>query len=127
MPRPRKPTAILELSGSFKKNPQRRAERDGEPTPAGPIGTCPRDLADEVRAAWGEIVRTCPPGVLTKADRIAVRSAARLLAAENAGSIAVGERAQLHKLLGDLGMTPRGRAYVHVPPPSKTGNEFADV
>lgn len=114
------------MSGAFKKNPQRRAARASEPTPEGPIGTVPSDLTDEVKASWREIVRTCPPGVLTKADRIAVRSAARLLAAENAGTIAVGERAQLHKLLGDLGMTPRGRAYVHVPP-VKTGNEFADI
>lgn len=130
MPRPRKPTALLEMAGAFKKDPKRRRARDNEPTPDGPIGEPPPDLQPDVAAAWGEIVRTCPAGVLTKADRIAVRSAARLLAAENAGTIAVGERAQFHRLLESLGMTPRGRSYVHVAPPvrepGKTGNVFVD-
>ena len=131
MARPRNPTALLELTGAFKKNPQRRKARENEPIADGAIGEIPRGLPPGVRAAWREIVRDCPAGVLTSADRIAVRSAARLLAAENRGDIAVGERAQLHKILGDLGMTPRGRAYVQVaPPPRKpgeTGNAFADA
>jgi len=38
----------------------------------------------------------------------------------------VGERAQLHRLLAELGLTPRSRAYVSVEPP-EGANEFADA
>jgi hypothetical protein len=38
MGRPRKPTAALELSGAFKRNPQRRRDRADEPEVEGPVG-----------------------------------------------------------------------------------------
>jgi|SRR5579862_5590716 len=78
MPRPRKPTALLELSGAFKHDPQRR--RDGEPRPTGPLGDPPERLPTEAVPYWHEIEATCAPGVLTISDRFAVELAARLMA-----------------------------------------------
>lgn len=114
MARPRTPTAILEAKGAFAKNPQRAHARAGEPKPRAGIGNPPDDLADDVRSCWHDIVSCCSPGVLTAADRIAVLSTARLLARENRGIISTGERGQLHRMLAEMGMTPKGRAYIHV-------------
>lgn len=116
MARPRTPTAILEAKGAFDKNPQRGRARAGEPRPRIGIGDPPDDLPDDVRACWHDIVSCCAPGVLTCADRIAVLSTARLLARENKGIISTGERGQLHRMLAEMGMTPKGRAYVQVDP-----------
>jgi len=41
MARPRKPTNLLELTGAYHKNPQRRREREGEPIAPGPLGGPP--------------------------------------------------------------------------------------
>lgn len=127
MARPRKPTAILELSGAFRKNPQRRAAREGEPTPAGEVGPPDGNLPGPVAACWREIVAGAAPGVLTTSDRIAVRSAARLMVLEAKGKIRTGERVLLHRLLSDFGMTPRGRCYVKAPAPTDGPNEFEAV
>lgn len=128
MPRPRKPTALLELSGAFRKNPRRRAERGAEPVPEGDVGAPDRNLPANVAACWREIVASAAPGVLTRADKIAVRSAARLMVLENKGKIKSGERQLLHRLLAEFGMTPRGRLYVKAPPPkTEKDNEFEKV
>jgi hypothetical protein len=128
MARPRVPTKILEMSGAFRKNPGRARSRVGEPEPRGSIGEPPAGLTEEILGCWHDIVSTCAPGVLTSADRIAVMSAARLLARENKGIISTGERGQLHKLLADFGMTPKGRAYVRgSEPEEETDSSFATL
>lgn len=91
------------------------------------IGPVPRDLPEGVKDAWREIVKDCPEGVLTSCDRIAVRSAARLLALENSGAIENAQRTQLHNILASFGMTPRGRAYVKTTTPEKKAGAFAEV
>ena len=128
MSRPRKPTAILKLSGAFKANPARAKLRENEPIPRGELGRSYSDLPPEVLACWREIVKQCAPGVLTSADRAFVRYTSRLMAKDNAGDITTGERALLQRAFGDLGMTPRGRAYVKGDgsDPSKPENPFAD-
>ncbi len=115
MSRPRTPTAILVAKGAFDKNPKRARGREHEPRPRGAIGNPPDDLPADVLACWHDIVSCAPPGVLTSSDRIAVRSAARLLARENKGAISTGERGQLHRLLDSFGMTPKGRTYINAP------------
>ena len=124
MARPRTPSNVLELRGSFKAQPSRR--RPDEPKPPHPIGECPGRLDDGERAAWDEIVSTCCPGVLTNADRLAVELAARLLAEswETGREFKDQRRRQLHQLLGCFGMNPSDRTKIRVEPPTQV-NKFA--
>lgn len=80
MPRPRKPTNVLNLTGAFRKNPQRLRSRANEPKDDRDIGKPPRGISKEVRAAWREIVECAVPGVLCRSDRPALLAAAQLFA-----------------------------------------------
>ena len=124
MARPRTPTNVLELRGSFKRHPERK--RTEEPNSLLAIGDCPDRLDAGERAAWDEIVSTCCPGVLTNADRLAVEITARLLSEswEAGREFEDVRRRQLYTLLGQFGMNPSDRTKIRVEPPSKV-NKFA--
>ena len=65
MPQHRKPADVLELSGAFEKNPQRR--RAADPVPFEPIGDPPAALKRKAELeAWREIVKVAPPGILSR-------------------------------------------------------------
>src|ERR1035441_3448476 len=81
MPKPRKPTKLLELSGALKRNPGRYANRLHEPKAAGSLGDPPERLSGTEKAAWHELAQLAPDGVLTKADRWLVEITCRLMAA----------------------------------------------
>ncbi|MFM0053360.1 hypothetical protein [Caballeronia grimmiae] len=81
MARPRTPAKVLEMRGSYRKNPGRRRE---EPEVAGPLGDPPQHLSAPEIAAWNEISDAAPRDVLTKSDRITLELAARLLAESRA-------------------------------------------
>lgn len=51
MARPRKPTAVLEATGAFKKDPQRRRDRKAEPEFT-KGAECPKHLKGTAREAW---------------------------------------------------------------------------
>ncbi len=123
MARPRTPTNVLELRGSFKAQPSRR--RIAEPISQYPIGECPSRLDEGERAAWNEIVSTCCPGVLTHSDRLAVEITARLLSEswEAGREFDDVRRRQLYTLLGQFGMNPSDRSKIRVEPP-KMANKF---
>ena len=78
MPRPRKPTAALELSGAFAKNPQRKGARANEPKPEGEIGAPPGYFDKDTAAIWHEYVAEAAPGVLTVSDRKVLELTCRL-------------------------------------------------
>lgn len=153
MPRPPKPTAILELSGSFKTHPERR--RHNEPVDSRGIGECPDRLPDEMRPYWDEIVTMAAPGVLKISDRWAVELAARLMhkavngpnipairrlvktlkltgdaAAETVSrlikieTIASAELSTLRSLIGGFGYTPADRSKLSIAPEKKQ-NRFS--
>lgn len=114
MARPPKPTAVLELVGAYKKNPQRK--RKNEPKPVAGIGRFsdgPTDLA----SIWDEIVAQTVPGVMTLSDRVALEIVCRLLAEIRLkpDEISVGKATALCNLLGRFGLTPADRAKVTVP------------
>jgi len=124
MPRPRTPTKVLEARGAFKKDPQRK--RDGEPEVTTPLGAPHESLNAAESAAWLELARNAPPGVLTEADRLPVEMAACLLVefrADRAGFSAV-KLARLQSLCGAFGMTPSDRAKLAIEKP-KDVNPFA--
>jgi hypothetical protein len=133
MTRPRKPTAILELQGAFKKHPERRAAREHEPVASGPLGDPPECLSKEEKAVWVEISALLPPKVGTNADRIAFELMCRITArmredgiGERYG-ISNGEVTALCNLCGRFGMTPADRSKIAVPRPDDADNPFAQI
>lgn len=128
MPAHRKPTRLHLLYGSYKKNPQRQREREGEPEVIEPLGEPPKHLDANQRKAWREIARTAPEGVLTRADRVSVELAAVLLAQlRGQGADFTPTRlAQLRYLLGQFGMTPADRSRVTLETKPRKPNPFDD-
>ncbi len=111
MPAHRKPTELLELSGAFEKDPQRR--RPIGPKSDRPIGDPPPHLAPDEAACWREFCRDAPGGVLTSADRLALEMLARLIAKGRRPEGLLGaEMSNLRALLGEMGATPASRSRV---------------
>jgi hypothetical protein len=124
MPQPRNPTNILHLSGAKKRNPGRYGGRGKQPIDQRGIGRCPAFLTEAEKGAWRELV-TNDPGVLQRADRIAVEMTARLMAEIRADdNITAAKQALLASMLHKLGQTPTGRNSVSIPAPGIT-NPFA--
>ncbi len=128
MPKPRTPTAILELRGAFKKDPQRR--RNNEPAGAGDIGEPPHTLTQEECDAWAEVSDITPVGVLTGSDRIHMEIVSQLLAWQREVGIrdfpAQAAR-RLDTALGKLGMNPSDRTRLEVPAKAQSDSPFADL
>jgi hypothetical protein len=111
MPRPRIPTAVLELRGAFKRNPNRR--RKFEPRISTALPDPPQTLPNPVKAAWLEMRER---GFwLTSADRFLVEIAASLMARYRFEEIKSGDVSQLIQLLGKLGFAPKDRSGLNLP------------
>jgi hypothetical protein len=110
MGRPRKPTALLEAAGAFKRNPERR--RSGEPTPREGIGPAPEGRPPAFISAWNELVADCCPHVLGNSDRHWLELTAELLCEfrENPREITAARLRLLTSCLTALGMSPSARA-----------------
>ena len=131
MGRPRTPTKIHELSGAFLKDPQRRADRAGEPVDARPLGDPPDYFDEKMVAAWLDVVEMAPAGVLAAADRGLVESAARMLeeirqletdVVTKDGQVvtirkpvAASELNAFLRCLTEMGLTPAARSKVKLP------------
>lgn len=122
MARPRKPTNVLELSGAFRKDPSRARV---DPVVDEPLGDAPAWLTDDELHVWNEIVKCCPRGVLTGADRIALEEMCKLVhrSRVEGPAMPVGERQLLRTYLGQFGMTPADRAKI-AGPKKREKNEF---
>ncbi len=116
MARPRKPVKVLELTGSFKKNPGRRRS---EPEPRGPLGDPPAYFSEELAAVWTELAAVVPAGILTAADAPLLEITSRLLHEFRTNpDFKVGRLSCLTGCLAKLGMNPADRARV-MPPAGK--------
>lgn len=121
MARPRKPTKILEISGSFKGRPERKKQREGEPQPTDDVGRPPKHLTTQQRRVWREIVKKTPPGVITTMDACSLEIVVVLLdrfRQANSGNTERLQGAELSALmrgLAGMGMTPADRSKVTVP------------
>lgn len=116
MGRPRKPTHLHEVTGSYVKNPGRR--NNGEPVPREGIGTAPERLSTDFSEAWDELVANACPGVLGNSDRLWIEITARLLceyreAPESMTGVRIG---LLLSGLSKLGMSPSDRTRLQVKP-----------
>ncbi|MCB2217448.1 MAG: P27 family phage terminase small subunit [Desulfobulbaceae bacterium] len=123
----RKPTAVMEKSGAFKKNPNRRRV---DPETVGPIGECPTYFDEAERTVWAEIVSTAPQNVLTAADNLIVETLARSIAqmrATPAGDIKPAMLAQIRQGLSSLGMSPADRSRVQPAWTAVKDNPFSRI
>jgi hypothetical protein len=125
MPAHRKPTALLEASGYFRKHPERRAARANEPKPNGPLGDPPAWLNRTAVQCWHRLVARVPYP-LTNADEHILAFTCSLEAKIRRGNASIGEGNLYTKCLTKLGMTPSDRSLVYVPPDT-TGRGFADI
>lgn len=110
MPRPRTPTEVLDLKGSFIKNPQRR--RPVGPKSYRPLGGPPDELSERETAVWHEFVGNAPDNVLTSNDRMQVEIVARLMAKFRGDWLTGAELASLRNALTELGATPASRSKI---------------
>jgi hypothetical protein len=103
MPRPRTPTAILELRGAFQRNPNRLKARKSEPLVTTPLPDPPECLSTAAAEAWSEMQSR---GYwLTSADRFLVQIAATLIARFRLNRLTHGHVSVLIGLLGKLGFS----------------------
>jgi hypothetical protein len=113
MPRPRKPTAMLELSGAFKRNPNRKKARANEPIVTTPLPSPPKYLTSATAATWQEMKRY---GYwLTSADRFLVEIAATFVARYRVNELKSGDVSLLIALLGKIGFSPKERGALNLP------------
>lgn len=126
MARNRKATNVLELKGSFKKNPNRA--RKNEPIPEGEFTkTPPKHLSAEQKKAWREVLGLVPAGVLTSADPLTVEMVSVLLVEfrEMSKGLKKFENGLLTRLcteMDKIGLSPSGRAKLSVEKPKE--NKF---
>jgi hypothetical protein len=114
--RPRKPTALLEATGRFLHDPQRRRAREHEPKIVGALGEPHRDLNRQEKRIWRELAGELPPGVAGNSDRLAFRKLVRLESLSRQGVTKVTEEQLLRSYLAAFGMTPSDRNRVTVMP-----------
>ena len=110
MPRPRKPTEVLTLTGAFRKDPQRK--RPVGAKSAKSLGQPPGYFRDDECLVWAEIETYAAAGVLTSADRFVVELLSRLVARFRANWLNGAEMSQLTWCCSHLGMTPSDRSKV---------------
>jgi hypothetical protein len=127
MARPRKPSSMLERSGAFDKDPQRRRV---DPSTPGAIGDPPATLADRYHALWYQLIHEAPIGVLTGSDRALLEIGVKLLHADqHAREWCPRRHAALMQFFTKVGMTPADRTRLAIPAKDRPENpfdEFAD-
>lgn len=113
MARPRTPTALLELRGSFKHDPQRRRARQNEPIVSAPLPDPPSRINEPAVSTWQEL--KAQGFWLTSADRFLVEIAAALMTAYRRDRLKSADTAMLIGLLSKLGFSPRERGALNLP------------
>jgi hypothetical protein len=114
MARPRTPTEVLDVRGSFIVHPSREKERQAEPVSDRALGEPPSRLDAETQAVWREVSSELLPGVGKESDRQMFEVLIRLLAKMRKGTIRIMELNALVSLCGRFAMTPSDRSKVAV-------------
>lgn len=110
MARQRKPAAVLERTGRFRHDPQRRrkdVKGKGE-LPSTPPAWL--QLSAIQTALYSRIAELIPDGVASGSDVIIVALAARALAKVQSGKFRSADMAQLRALLNSLALSAPARA-----------------
>ncbi len=115
MSRPRKPTKLHLISGSYRKD--RHGDRDSEPEITEPLGGPPESWPITAKLLWAELADLIPPGVATKADRLTFELLCRLVGVMRTGTegLTPALAAQIRTCCAVFGLTPADRSRVSVP------------
>lgn len=112
------PTKVLDLSGAFKKHPERA--RPNEPTVETKFDkSAPAHLDAHEQRCWDEIVKQIPAGVLSSSDLLSLEVCAKLLAEwrEDSRGMATARIARMTNEMGKFGLNPSARASLTVEKP----------
>lgn len=125
MARPKTPSKVMELRGSYKNHPENRNKH--EPKPEGPLGPPDAGLTPSQRNAWNTIANAAPLGVLTSADCFVIHTAAVLWAEflDDPQAMPTNRMGLMLRLLGSFGLSPSDRAGMRVT--TTESNAFDDV
>ncbi|MDX2061372.1 MAG: hypothetical protein SFV24_26405 [Gemmatimonadales bacterium] len=115
MPRPRKPTSILDLTGRLKHDKKRYADRADEPVDNDPIGEPPAAFNEVQQRIWRDVKAELVDGVGLASDRQSFGTLVRLLEKQERNDLTAAELAALIKLYTLFGMTPSDRSRVKAP------------
>jgi len=127
MPTSRKSIAELAVSGTLGKNLGRYKSRIASRTTViAPIGKAPNHLPTIERGIWAEVVRSAPPALLTKSDRISLEILCRLVARMRTAPFKASELNALTAVLGKFGMTPGDRFRMNVEPIAEPHAQYAE-
>lgn len=124
MPAPRKPATVLELTGAWRKDPNRRRV---QPPALGAIGNAPKQSPLTFAQAWRYISKCCPEGVLRDRDRVYLEIAVSLFVQFRQAPAVFhpAKLARLEMMLSKLGMSPADATRVRAEAPAKR-REFDD-
>ncbi len=119
----RKSSDLLELTGAFRKDPQRRRH---DLQGVGELGPPPSNFTPQEIATWDSLLSHVPEGVLTGSDWHAFRDFVGFVAWVEAGP---RERLLKHhdalwKFYTRFGMTPEGRRKLAIPAAKPVVNPF---
>jgi len=114
--RPRKPSATMEASGAFDRDPARRRK---DPETTGELGRAPKHLKPEHKKIWTELAKLLPVGVARNADKFSFELIVSLMYKQRFEAISGSELATLCSLLGKFGLDPQSRAKVAMPVSTK--------
>lgn len=123
MPKPRKPTAILEANGAYKSNPNRR--RNNEPIIDKLVGEPPVYFDDEQVKMWNEIKASIVEGVALLSDKFSLELLCNTLVQyrRDPFTFTAADKSQLKSMLNSFGMSPSSRANIEIPK-GKESNDF---
>jgi hypothetical protein len=110
MGRPRAPTALLQLRGAFKHDPNRLRARQYAPIVTTALPEPPQSLSKTVRSMWFEMRSRA--FWLTSADRFLVEIAATLMSRYRVNELTSGDVPMLIGLLGKIGFRRKNAATV---------------
>src|SRR5215217_6407763 len=126
MARPRTPTAILELKGAFKKDPQRKAAREGEPVVENPVGSPPKHVSKPAALIWRRVVKEAYWLRSTHRDVLEAFCVYKAAFETDPLSMKSAQVAQMMKAMTELGLTAASQTKVKVPEKAKEeDNPFA--
>jgi len=124
MAAPRKASKILELTGAYDKNPNRR--NDAEPEGNGQFPKDPPEILNETeKEYWHELVAMVPAGVLTGSDVLAIELLTKLVFEfrTNYSEMPSARLSRMSAEMGRLGLTPADRTKLAIEKPKE--NKFA--
>jgi len=118
------PTAVQELKGAYKKDPQRKPKN--EPQPTGGLGNPPIFFSPTQARCWHELEEMTPPGVAFNSDRFVYEQMAVLLDKSRSEGLNGAELGIFMRMMSSCGMTPVDRSRVTAVEKKKE-NPFSQV